>query len=64
MFSQIYERTGTFNITLYFIIFRDLPEDFPGDVGILCSFLKKLSGSTAVFIFTNLSKFPMKYFSP
>lgn len=35
-----------------------------GKVGILCSFLKKLSGSTIVFILTNLSKLSLKYFSP
>ena len=35
-----------------------------GRGGMLCSFLKKSSGSTMVFTAANLLKFPLKYFSP
>lgn len=35
-----------------------------GRIGMLCSCLKKLSGSTLLFTFTNLSKLSLKYLFP
>lgn len=42
---------------------KRLPLHF-GRGGMLCSFLKKLLGSTAVFTLTNLSKLSLKYLTP